>query len=196
MNQTLIPVESLIIALSAGIGAIIAISGLSTWKKQISISAEYKVAINLLKSTYKLRDAIAWVRNPFVSAAEMVNKTNVNNQNLVKDNEGIIYAYQNRWQGVVSANTEISTSLLEAEVLWGPQIKGKYDELAKSIGELYSTIQIYFTSLKEPEGKLFTEKYFDILYSTNDNKDIYKNKLEERIQDIEKLLKPHLNRKN
>ena len=195
MDQSLSLIKDLLISISAGIGTIIAIIGLGTWKKQIGANVEYEAARKLLKSTFKIRDAIAWVRNPFISTGEMVDEPGAQQQSSDQRKNGLHNAYNRRWQKVIDANSELSTNLLEAEVLWGKSIRTEYNKLFSTIAELSSTIYIYFSHLDEPEAKLFNDKHRNILYASNDDKDDFKNGLENRLEEIEKLLMPYLNRK-
>lgn len=63
--------KDVITCISALTATVVAILGLQAWKKQLKGKTEYELAQKLLYATYKLREAIAWVRNPFQSAAEI-----------------------------------------------------------------------------------------------------------------------------
>lgn len=195
MDQTLSLLKDLLISISVGVGTIIAIIGLGTWKKQIGAEVEYEAARKLLRSTYKLRDSITWVRNPFITAGEMTNESDSKERETDQHKKGIETAYKNRWQKVTEAHTETATNLLEVEVLWGRAIRDEYDKLTKLVTKLYSTIYLYLAHLDEPEARLFNDEHQKILYSSGDKNDDFMKGLENQIKAIETLLKPHLNRK-
>ena len=61
-------IKDVITGLSALTAAIIAILGLQAWKKQLKGKTEYELAQKYLRAIYKIREAFAWVRNPYQSA--------------------------------------------------------------------------------------------------------------------------------
>jgi hypothetical protein len=70
--QTYLSIAKDIFTVLASITAgIVAIIGLQTWKKQLKGKTEYELAQRLLMAVYKIRDAIYYVRNPFMSAGEI-----------------------------------------------------------------------------------------------------------------------------
>ncbi len=197
MDPSIFTIKDLLVSFGAGIGTIIAIIGLRTWRKQIAGKAEYETARRLLKNVYKLREAIAMVRNPFMFPEEMVDKSSNNNQQSGNHNEGVKVAYKNRWEKVIEANSEASADLLEAEVLWGNDIREKYKQIAKIVGELFSVIKLYIISLEPNSGLKFKQDDGKILYSMgDDDKDEFFKKLQKSIKGIEDILKPHLNRRD
>ncbi|OQY20711.1 MAG: hypothetical protein B6I35_10155, partial [Anaerolineaceae bacterium 4572_32.2] len=64
--------KDVVTILAALVAATVAIMGLRTWRKQLRGKTEYELARRLLRSVYRVRDAIRIVRNPFISSAETV----------------------------------------------------------------------------------------------------------------------------
>jgi hypothetical protein len=197
MEFELSDIKDIILSISAGIGAAVAIIGLGTWRKQLTGKVEYNAARQLLISIYKIRDAMMLVRNPFISSGEMMDINNKDEKEKNQINEGVEIAYSNRWQKVSDAHTEASTNLLEAEALWGDDIKNRYVDLTKNITKLYSTIRLYITSLESYSDLKFRDRDQDILYFNSEkSKDLFQIEVDKKIESIEKILKPHLNRRD
>jgi hypothetical protein len=52
-----------ITGIAAGVASVVAVAGLHTWKRQLHGNTNYELARGLLRSAYKLREAIRWVRS-------------------------------------------------------------------------------------------------------------------------------------
>ena len=93
-----------------------------------------------------------------------------------------------------------NAELLEAETIWGPEIRSKFTRLWEIDGELYYQV---LTLLDESNpdtrtGKMSQDewkKQRDILYARSDKtKDVFYQSLQKAIADVEKELRPHLKR--
>ena len=152
-------IKDIITGLSALTAAIIAILGLQAWKKQLKGKTEYELAQRLLRNVYKVRDALALVRNPFQSAAEIsqaMKEANIERDPL-KDpsiqirSEGAVY--QRRWQKVQDAYLNLESVAFEAEAIWGQSVKDNLKPLQECTSTLASTIQMYLSHLEKPPRK-------------------------------------------
>lgn len=135
----------------AVIGSIVSILGLYTWRKQIKGKTEYDLARRFLRAAYKLRDAIAHVRNPFMSGAEMA--ASLADEKISKDppeemkfqsEKGFFAAYQKRWEQVQEAISDLSIETLEAEVLWGSKIHDLLKPIYDLVSDLRFAIEDHF----------------------------------------------------
>ena len=89
--------------ISGTILIVIAIMGLQTWKRQLKGNTEYELARRFLSAVYKIRDAISYIRNPFVSAGEIASALQEANIEIDKsDSEYQVKRqnalYQKRWK--------------------------------------------------------------------------------------------------
>jgi hypothetical protein len=66
-------IKDLILCGAAIAGAVIAIKGLNTWKRQLKGQSEYELSRRLLVTLFKYRDAINGVRHPAMFGYEMPN---------------------------------------------------------------------------------------------------------------------------
>jgi hypothetical protein len=171
------------------VGLIIAGFGLKTWKRQLRGKSEYEIAKNLLKSTYKYREAINSVRHPFMDIAEMPEppKDSPQSNEEKKRFYGIAKAYENRWNKVVEVRIEIGTELLEAEVLWGNDIKERYKDLFNLEKKLFINLKHYLNNIN-PDASIKLSCDEDIIYSKSigdeNAGDEYTNKLNKFINEI------------
>lgn len=173
------------IALATLIGVIIAAFGLSTWRKQLKGTYDYELAKKTLFSVYKLRDALKYVRQPFLSVGE------------ASEDDGNIpweqSAYINRWKEVREALVMLETNSLECEVVWGKGVPDARKSINPLIGQLNHAMIMYFRSLTDKKWQDDFQKLENTLYEKNEF-DKYNEELKKRIKEFEDILKPHLGR--
>ncbi len=143
MSEVLAFVRDLVFAAAALGGLIVAAMGLSTWRKQLKGQHVYDTATRLLRAALKVRGAIEFVRQPFMTGAEQVRALEELGQAEPADTDkktpsrGVAAAYQVRWNRVMDATVELDTAALEAEVLWGSGVVGpKLKDLRQAVVKL------------------------------------------------------------
>lgn len=184
-------------------GAIVAVKGLGTWKKQLTGKSEYELSRRILVSLFKYRDAIDGVRHPAMWVYEMPSPT-VEEAKSMNDEQISFYgsskAYQARWDKVQEQRTSLYTDLLEAEVIWGPELKDMFKVVYDLQHELFTCIRHHLELINPdtPESKKeavlkLVHKNRDIMYDDlSDEPDEYKSDLLNEISHIENYLKSHL----
>lgn len=183
-------VTNIITALSAAVVAGLAMYGvLWEWKKQMKGKTEYEIARRYLKTALQLRDAMRFVRNPFISIEEMDKalKENGFSSDDYKDNQKTNRAvYSVRWKKIMEARTNMEAELLEAEVSWGIDAKKAQESLNKLVIELYISLKSYL------EGHIkIDEKGRELIYDLGEE-DEFSKKVTLSIKEIEDFLKPYL----
>jgi len=177
------------------IGLILAYFGLSTWREQLWGKTEYEIARKLLRATYECREAVNYVRHPFISSGEMqppADKSDINDEKK-KSFYGIANAYEKRWNKVIEARTNLDTELLEAEVLWGQEIRTEFNDLFEVIKELFINLSHYLNNIN-PDSGTKLDYDWNILYSNLTEDDEYTKKMKKSISKVEEKLKPHFSR--
>ncbi len=129
------------IAIVSVLGLIIAYCGLQTWRRQLRGNTEYDLARRLLRASFKMRDALRTVRNPFMVASEIADalkEAGVSQEEIEKSGCNLnpdVAVYNTRWKTVAEALSDLKVEALEAEVLWGSaaidSLKPLYDSVAK-----------------------------------------------------------------
>lgn len=184
-------------------GAAVAIKGLSTWQRQLKGHAEYELSRRILVSLFKFRDAINDVRHPAMWAYEMPAPNDEEAEKMTPDEVrfyGTSRDYQARWDKVRNENTNLYADLLEAEALWGNELKTLFKAVFDLEHELMAAIRHYLErinpdtpqSLKDALRRI-DEKRRDIMYDDfSDEGDEFKNDFRIAVENIEKYLKPKL----
>jgi hypothetical protein len=183
-------ITSSVTALSTFILAGAAVYGVFwEWKRQMKGKTEYESARRYLKTALQLRDAIKFVRNPFISLGEMEVALKENGlgseeyQNKDKMNRAV---YSMRWKKVMDAQTNLEAELLEAEVSWGVSAVDAQKSLNLLVRELYAAISLYLGG----HSKLDTDGNM-LIYDIGET-DKFNIKMLGAVKEIEVFLKPHL----
>jgi hypothetical protein len=168
-------------------GTIVAIVGLTTWKKELKIKTEYNIARKILLSSYKVRDALRNVRNPFL----MLDKNDPGSKRNV---------YSKRFMEVDKASSELNVDILESEIHWG---KTNIDEIFKPLFEccakLFINVKNYLDNEdskrypKGSDGKEYNE-IEKIIFEISENPriDEFSGEIQKSIEKNENYLKPFL----
>lgn len=187
----------------------VGLSGLQTWKRQLKGNVEYDHARELLSAVYKTRDAIRYVRNPFMSSGEHVAalkesddpppEIDFRDPELREQAQGL--AYEKRWKKINSAVTELDLAAFEAEVLWGTQVRQALRPLRICIADLNWGLNAYFRMKSKPYDAKRDEKIDNIIYGldellSEDSIETIKNpfskQIVEAIYEIEDFIRPKL----
>ena len=198
--------KDIVLMVVAVIGSIVAVRGLRTWNRQLKGGVEYELTRRLLKQTYRLREAIHAVRNPFMSAAEMPAPPEDERSKMSVDQAlhyGSVRGYERRWEPVVATRNELQADLLEAEVLWGKEVHAKFQPLFELQGELFSNLHTYLRASDPKQNEKTRDalhallaKRREVLYDLSDvsdpESDDFSQNISIVISQIELFLKPHL----
>ena len=190
----------LITTAAAVTGAWVAVSGLQTWRAQLIGKTEYELARRLLRGALEVREQIAVVRGPFMSAGEMSaalteeageKEPNVSDSEQLKKATGLVY--NRRWSGVSKAMSDLRLDILEAEVIWGEPIKAAHRRLSGCVAELQTSLITY---LRAPYNRPLQnmEQHFAVVYQISEDptKDPFKAKVADAVGEFERMLRPHL----
>ena len=113
---------------------------------------------------------------------------------------GTSKAYQARWDKVQTERTSLYADLLEAEAIWGAELKELFKEVFNLEHKLFTRIR-HSVELINPDTdeaskdaiRNIDKKARDIMYDNlRDEPDEYKKDLIAAIEKIEKYLKPKL----
>lgn len=179
-------------------GAVVAVKGLGTWKRQINGQSNYNLSKNLLISLFKYRDAIEMVRNPFMSSLEMplppLDERSGMNSDEIRF-YGLFKAYEKRWDKVVGLQSEIYANLIEAEALWGDELSAMWKILRKKENQLLMQLQNYIqicnpkTPAHEKDRlQASQEKMHNTLYEGGEN-DLFKIQFEAELLKMTSYIK-------
>ena len=134
-TELVVLLKDLILSGAVITGTVVAIKGLSTWQRQLKGQSEYDLSRRILVSLFKYRDTINGVRYPVMWAYEMPTPLDEDAKGMSRDQISFYStskAYQARLDKVQNVRTNLYADLLEAEALWGDELK----ELFKVVFDL------------------------------------------------------------
>ncbi len=195
-------IKDILIAVAAAVTATVAVLGLKSWSRELRGKADFEVARGLIRATYKLRDELGFCRSPFIRAQEFpegyYKPTGKNTPQ--EEAEGLAYVYKNRWQPVWNAIQEFDVQALEAEALWGSDLKAKTNVLRKCVSELNAAIDALISD-KSSGGRDFeSDREFGrkirstVSASGGDSKNELSKKIIDAVTKIEDKVRAHLKR--
>lgn len=189
---------------AAIVGVYVAIKGLGAWRQQLTGRSDYELSRRILGTLFRYRDAIAGARHPAMWAAEMPAPPEPELGNMSQDElrfYGVSKAYQSRWDKVSEQRTNLYADLLEAEAIWGDELKNIFQRAFDLEHELFTNIRhhVELMNPKTPEAtknaiQKIRKKRRDIMYGEISDDDEFKEDLTKVISEIEGYLKPKLSR--
>lgn len=194
-------VSDLIIAAAATATAMAAIYGISSWKRELAGKATFDTARSFIRSTYRLRDEIHSCRSPIISASEFPEGYTPTDATDQESAEAWRHVYSTRWKYVQEAIREFQAQRLEAEALWGSELKSISENLSRCVSRLFAAIESFIAD-KESGGENFrsndafkTAVLADLNSTNIDNNDELTTNIRSAIEQIESYIRPHLDRK-
>jgi hypothetical protein len=193
--------KDVVLACAAFVGMLVAVSGLTTWNRQLKGGVEYELTRRLLRCTYNLREAIKDVRDPVVFIEEMVLSDEQSKfSEREKRHAGLANAYKVRRNKVTVRHAELHAELLEAEVVWDKRIHDSFQPLFDLQQELFSDIHL-FVEMTDPSHseeslasfrKIRASKRRVMYDLQGPLPDPFLEDIGKAILNIESYLKPHL----
>jgi hypothetical protein len=191
--------NTIILTAAAVAGAITAVRGLNTWKKQLKWQSDHELARKILILLFKHRDAIASVRHPAIwnteSAAAMEGKDEPTDRDQKRFAETAA-VYEKRWAKIVEVRAELYPALIEGDVVWGSDLH----ELVKPVFdlelELMMVIQTFLrasnpnaSSAARKAADQGLKKKRDILYDDFTETDVFKSDYGKALAPLEEYLR-------
>lgn len=194
-------IKDVLVGSAAAITGTVAIFGYNSWRRELTGKAQFEIGRELLKATYRLRDKIKQCRSPFISAAEFPETYGgaLKKHNPEEETQAYAHVYKNRWAPVWDALQEFDTFTIEAEAIWGADIRKRTDELRDCVKDLSISIEA-FLSNKASGGEDFkADRDFGkmiqgkISAKSNAEDELSKSILK-AVQDIESKVQPLISR--
>lgn len=193
--------KDIVLTLTAITGAIVAVKGLSTWKRQINGQAEYNLSKNLLTNLFKYRDTISNIRHPFMSSREQTPPPDEERQKMTPEqirHYGTFKAYDARWNKLAEVRPQIYANMIEAEALWGDEITKLWEKMIDKENDLLIAIQDYLTFIN-PDIDFFDKEHLKpehrnvrkiVFQGSRD--DPFKPEFDSRLKELTNYLKDRL----
>lgn len=185
-------VANLVTIVSAAIVAFVALKGLSQWRQQLKGTTDYQIARRYLKAALELRDAMIYVRNPFISNGEIeAALKEVGYEPIAKtgDSSAVDGAvYPRRWKKVQEAWTNLEVEVTEAEVSWGADAARVSQALTAKTRELFAALSMHIM----PKDLALHDRNLIYDMSTPEKPDEFMKDVISAVDAIRDYLKPHL----
>lgn len=182
--------SSIVISIAAIVTAGAAVYGLTSWKKELSANAKFRVAADLKAKTRVLERKISYFREAQHSPSEYPPDYRLYGQKHTDEEKAraLDYIYSNRWERLSPAIEDFDRSALEAEALLGDDLKPLCDVIIKALFEIKINIGVYLRHAIRPK----TEHDRDIgnsasvvIEKAHDDQDPYSLQLRRKFQDLE-----------
>jgi hypothetical protein len=181
----------------------VAVLGFVNWRRDCKARTESEIIRALLHSVYQLKDEIGVCRFPFVTHDEFPREY-VGSPKSTAEDEGraLAYVYKNRWKSVRSALQEFDVRALQAEAIWGDELRTKMDKLRGCVETLNAAIGAVVAD-KVSGGRNFQsdealghDMQTKVSVSSSDRDNALSNAIEASIKDIEDFLRSRQDRKS
>ncbi len=182
-------ISSIITTLATIAGFLLAVKGFSAWKDQLKGKTDYELARRYLRAVYKVRDAIKFVRNPFIPVEEMnAALKESGKESDVNSQETSRVVYNLRWKKVNEAESDLKVELWEAEVSWGKEALQAEKDFHACIIKIFVALKMYLDFDNASERR---KEDHDLIYDLG-KEDKFNIEVEQAIKKIEDYLAPHL----
>lgn len=194
-------IKDLVVVAAPATGAVVAVKGLSTWRRQLKGQSDYNLAKDVLINLYKYRDALFFVRHPLITGAELKLPEGVDEKGLKYAEVNYLRtetAYQNRWDKVVEVRSKLQTNIVEIEALWEADLALQLKNIFVHEKDLMFNISCYLRVINPSiaaEDKGFDREHVDrkMLYDTlKDESDTFRMEFKKSLTPLEDALREKL----
>jgi hypothetical protein len=166
--------------LSVFVAAGVAVLGFRTWKRQLQWKTRYELAIRLKQAIYRLRDALAQIRNPVGFEVEPGSSQQ--------------QAFEALWRSAREAKRDLDALSIEAEAMWEDEYTEKLKPLLECYNTLRATSSVYAGKVQNPQSNVpFRKEDYEILFVEDDEQEnLFSDRIAEAVQQMEIFLKPYM----
>jgi hypothetical protein len=193
-------VKDFLVAIAAIVTAVVAIVGLTKWREELRGKADFEVARALIRATYKMRDYIGSARAHLTSSAEFPAGYDSSTANATKRAEAWQHFFWNRWKHVAEALREVEAEALEAEALWGPEIREPILRVRRCAHTLFVAMQTMIENEASGNEHFEHDRDFGVrtrstaFGSMDDDKNQFSRELAGAVTALEAAVRPHMKR--
>ncbi|MCZ6908073.1 MAG: hypothetical protein O7G28_12365 [Deltaproteobacteria bacterium] len=178
-------IKDILMALSALTVAGVAVWGLNSWRRELKGRADYDLARRILRSGYKVRDAIAYFRIRWIDASEFPDG-GPTIERLESGQTNLLFVYSNRWNKLMEAVREFLVDGLEVEVLWGARAYEPIKKLHETIRiDLKSALERLLAATPRSTGEENFEKASERFHGEGNRSDYISQEIDKAIKSIE-----------
>lgn len=167
-----------------------AVRGVNSWQRQMEASVNLEVKRTLLRSVYRLRNALLGIRSPFFFYGE----TEAAQPSPTGTALGNEQAWTVRWKQVTDSLPDVQTASVEAETLWGAEAKKRVDDLLDLAWDfncdLSSYLRLSMGTGERCQNDPPSRELLDTLHGPSDKgtPDLFKDRLDKNVREIERFV--------
>ncbi|HCG7231294.1 TPA: hypothetical protein NJ351_004468 [Vibrio parahaemolyticus] len=200
INEIVALIKDIVLGLCALGTFSLAIYGLKSWARELKGKADFEVSRQLIRAVYKFRDEMEYSRSPMTLAHEFPSDYDPMNKTSEYQAKSWSYVFTNRWKPVIDAVQELEAQGLEAEALWGNEVKQLIQNLRKNARLLRVGMQAVVDD--EMNGHenfncnpdLAVKMRNRVWKPTLDDGDEITDSISSAVKELENYLRPHLKR--
>lgn len=161
-NDLISLLGEIVVGISASIVAIVAILGLTQWRKELQGKARFEAARKLAYLAYQFRDQYKNARGKLIAASESSGRYRHQDETVPESqHRDECFARINRLRLPQETLKEINQVCWEAEVLFGRDIGGLIEPFEELFNRLHSAVEMYFGYHIERSTKGVSEPQLD-----------------------------------
>ena len=194
-------IRDILLGGAAIVTAVVAVKGLESWRRELKGKTEFETAKGMIKATYKLRDELSNCRSPLIRAYEFPDfyKGSTGKHSAEEEAEAWANVYEKRWEPVWKAIQDFDVQTLEAEALWGKDVREKTDELRQCARELNTAIEAVISNKASGGQDFQSDRNFGKemgrkVSAVKESENPLSQKIVRSIRNIENFVRPHLKR--
>ena len=185
---------------TALIASYVAIVGLYTWKAQLKGKENYDLARRCLRSLYLIRDAFDFFRHPYMSPSEIYTALkeyypdaleNISRPgNRANETDAVL---KTRWRKIQEAYSTYHVEVIEAEALWGEDVKAVMEKIRPIVSQIYGAMDLYIQDLYS-NGRVLGDartRYEAIVFKQPEDDEL-KMEIDGTVKEIENIIRPYL----
>lgn len=157
LNECITIIKDVIVSFSALGTVSIAFIGLNKWKKEIKGKAHFETAKDLMRAVYKFRDHMSYTRNNYIPSYEFPKEYDLWKKDSKEEANAYSYIYTNRMKPLIKAGRDFDLYTVEAEALWGEDIKNRCKKLRGTFFTLDNSINFYIKDIANGRNILKSE---------------------------------------
>ena len=200
--DSLSTIRDLVVITSTIVGALVAIIGVSAWKRQLRGKEGFEVARRLIRATYAFAESLEKARSPTLLgeyvAGDYATKVRPSGE-AQSFYERLCAAYDERMTDIGKCRTDLRVELLEGRILWGEPVRQLYDPLMSLQDELLAAIRLSLdiqrpsiSPAERDELKAVQRGKRYVLYTAGRRGDEFRDDLLRCVERIEEGLKKHI----
>jgi hypothetical protein len=195
--------KDIALAIAGAVTATVAWKGLNNWLRELRGRTRFDAALSLMRAAYALRETVANCRAPLIVAgefpAEYRESRSLGRETRWDDKvRAYAHVFAARWSSVGAAMTEFETRSLEAEAIWGGDVRPLTRELVDCILMLNAATESYMDDLRSEGENFKADREFgrkvrsEVFASRGATDNELTNRITKALEALEKFARPSL----